>query len=56
VTSVRVYNIWEGQERKYDTLPYELMQEETPEGSQKGFINSQEELDIILDDYYTLHD
>jgi len=56
VTLERAYNIREGHERKNDTLPYMLMHEKIVEGPQKGFINSQEELDTMLDDYYTLHD
>lgn len=56
VTLERAFNIREGHERKNDTLPYMLMHEKVPEGPQKGFVNSQEELDIMLDDYYSKHE
>jgi aldehyde:ferredoxin oxidoreductase len=56
VTLERAFNIREGHGRKNDTLPYMLMHEKVPEGPQKGFVNSQEELDVMLDDYYTKHE
>ncbi len=56
VTLERAFNIREGHARKNDTLPYMLMHEKVTEGPQKGFINSQEELDKMLDDYYTKHE
>jgi aldehyde:ferredoxin oxidoreductase len=49
----RVFNIREGLSRKDDTLPYKVMHDPIPdEGSSKGAYVSQEELDLLLDDYY----
>lgn len=55
ITLERAFNIREGHHRKDDSLPYKLMNEELKEGPLKGLKNSQEELDIMLNDYYTLH-
>ena len=56
VTLERAFNIREGHERKDDSLPYKLMNEKVPEGPLKGSVNSQEELNIMLDEYFTLHE
>ncbi|MEM2912215.1 MAG: aldehyde ferredoxin oxidoreductase family protein [Candidatus Bathyarchaeia archaeon] len=49
----RVINTREGLSRKDDTLPYKVMHHPIPdEGPAKGAYVSQEELDLLLDDYY----
>jgi aldehyde:ferredoxin oxidoreductase len=49
----RLFNIREGLGRKDDTLPYKVMHTPVPdEGPSKGAYVSQEELDLLLDDYY----
>jgi aldehyde:ferredoxin oxidoreductase len=49
----RLINIREGLGRKDDTLPYKVMHEPIPdEGPSKGAVVTQEELDLLLDDYY----
>jgi aldehyde:ferredoxin oxidoreductase len=49
----RLFNIREGLGRKDDTLPYKVMHLPIPdEGPSKGAYVSQEELDLLLDDYY----
>jgi aldehyde:ferredoxin oxidoreductase len=49
----RLFNIREGLSRKDDTLPYKVMHDPVPdEGPSKGAYVSQEELDLLLDDYY----
>jgi aldehyde:ferredoxin oxidoreductase len=49
----RVINTREGLSRKDDTLPYKVMHEPIiDEGPSKGAFVTQEELDLLLDDYY----
>jgi aldehyde:ferredoxin oxidoreductase len=49
----RVINTREGFSRKDDTLPYKVMHHPIPdEGPSKGAYVTQEELDLLLDDYY----
>jgi aldehyde:ferredoxin oxidoreductase len=49
----RLFNIREGLGRKDDTLPYKVMHDPVPdEGPSKGAYVTQEELDLLLDDYY----
>ena len=49
----RLINIREGLGRKDDTLPYKVMHEPIPdEGPSKGAMVTQQELDLLLDDYY----
>jgi aldehyde:ferredoxin oxidoreductase len=49
----RVINVREGFSRKDDTLPWKVMNVPVPdEGPSKGAYVSQEELDLMLDDYY----
>jgi aldehyde:ferredoxin oxidoreductase len=49
----RLINIREGLGRKDDTLPWKVMNMPIPdEGPVKGAFVSQEELDLLLDDYY----
>jgi aldehyde:ferredoxin oxidoreductase len=49
----RLINIREGLTRKDDTLPYKVMHQPiVDEGPAKGAYVSQEELDLLLDDYY----
>jgi len=49
----RVINVREGLSRKDDTLPWKVMNVPIPdEGPSKGAHVTQEELDLMLDDYY----
>jgi len=53
-TVARLINIREGLGRKDDTLPWKVMNVPIPDdGPVKGAFVSQEELDLLLDDYYT---
>jgi aldehyde:ferredoxin oxidoreductase len=52
-TVARLINIREGLGRKDDTLPWKVMNMPIPdEGPVKGAVVTQEELDLLLDDYY----
>ncbi len=52
-TLARLINIREGMSRKDDTLPWKVMNEPIPDdGPVKGAVVTQEELDLLLDDYY----
>jgi len=53
ITLERLLNIREGLSRADDRLPWRLMNEELPDRA--GAINSQNELDKMLDEYYALH-
>lgn len=53
MTLARLINLREGLSRKDDTLPWKVMNEPIPdEGPVKGAIVTQDELDLMLDDYY----
>lgn len=56
VTLERMFSIKEGLSRADDVLPWRLMNEPVPSGPTKGFMNSKEELDKMLDEYYALHE
>jgi aldehyde:ferredoxin oxidoreductase len=52
-TLARLINIREGLSRKDDTLPWKVMNEPIPDdGPAKGSVVTQDELDLLLDDYY----
>ncbi len=52
-TLAKLINIREGLSRKDDTLPWKVMNQPIPEdGPVKGAVVTQEELDLLLDDYY----
>ena len=52
-TLARLINIREGLSRKDDTLPWKVMNQPIPDdGPGKGSVVTQEELDMMLDDYY----
>jgi aldehyde:ferredoxin oxidoreductase len=51
-----LFNVREGLNREDHTLPKRLMEEPVPEGPAKGQRNSKEEMDRLLDDYYSLHE
>lgn len=52
----KCFNVRQGATRKDDTLPYRLMHEPTPDRPDaKDAVNAQEELDMMLDEYYDLH-
>ncbi|MEM2971243.1 MAG: aldehyde ferredoxin oxidoreductase family protein [Candidatus Bathyarchaeia archaeon] len=51
----RIFNIREGLSRRDDALPYKVMHHPIPdEGPSKGAYVSQQELDLLLDDYYAV--
>lgn len=56
VTLERCFNVREGKSRKDDILPYRLMNEPAPAGAVKGMMNSAQELNKMLNEYYTLHE
>jgi len=56
LTLEKCFNVREGADRTYDDLPWRLMNEPTPSGPAKGTMNSQQELDSMLDRYYELHE
>jgi len=52
-TIARVINVREGLSRKDDTLPWKVMNQPIPDdGPVKGAVVTQDELDLLLDDYY----
>ncbi len=52
-TLARLLNMREGLSRKDDTLPWKVMNQPVPEdGPVKGAVVTQDELDLMLDDYY----
>jgi aldehyde:ferredoxin oxidoreductase len=55
VTLERCFNVREGARRRDDKLPWRLMNEAVKTGPRAGAINSQAELDGMLDEYYDLH-
>jgi aldehyde:ferredoxin oxidoreductase len=53
ITLARLINTREGLSRKDDTLPWKVMNEPVPDdGPVKGAKVTQDELDLLLDDYY----
>lgn len=48
----RAFNIREGWTRKDDHLPPRIMNDPIPNGPSKGMLVTEEELNIMLDDYY----
>jgi aldehyde:ferredoxin oxidoreductase len=50
----RAFNVREGFTRADDTLPERLMTEPLQEGASKGHVISREDLDTMLDEYYSL--
>jgi len=55
LTLEKCFNVREGLSRKDDVLPWRLMNEPAPEGPPKGMMNSEEELNSMLDEYYAIH-
>ncbi|NPV70404.1 MAG: aldehyde ferredoxin oxidoreductase family protein [Firmicutes bacterium] len=51
----RCFNVREGLSRKDDRLPWRLMNEVLPERSEQNAINSEANLNRMLDEYYDLH-
>ncbi len=49
----RLFNCREGFSRKDDTLPHRVMHEPIKEGPAKGHLVTEEELQMMLDDYYS---
>jgi aldehyde:ferredoxin oxidoreductase len=56
VTLEKAFNVTRGATRAHDNLPWRLMNEGAASGPLKGQMNSQAELDGMLDKYYTLHE
>jgi len=54
-TLEKCYNLRLGLDRSADTLPWRIMNEPIKSGPQKGMLCSKEDLDKMLDEYYTLH-
>lgn len=55
LTLEKCFNVREGADRKLDDLSWRMMHEPMPSGPNKGMMNSREELDRMLDQYYALH-
>jgi len=54
INIARLINLREGLTREDDTLPWKVMNQPIPDdGPVKGAVVTQEELDLLLDDYYT---
>jgi aldehyde:ferredoxin oxidoreductase len=54
-TLARLINLREGLSRKDDSLPWKVMNEPIPDdGPAKGALVTQDELDLMLDDYYNV--
>ena len=54
-TLARLINLREGLSRKGDSLPWKVMNEPIPDdGPAKGAVVTQDELDLMLDDYYNV--
>jgi len=53
-TLERMFNCREGITRKDDTLPSRFMKEPIPEGPSKGMYLKEEELNVMLDEFYSL--
>jgi aldehyde:ferredoxin oxidoreductase len=54
INIARLINLREGLTRKDDTLPWKVMNQPIQDdGPAKGAVVPQEELDLLLDDYYT---
>ena len=53
-TLTRLFNIREGFSRKDDTLPWRILNEPLTDGPPTGVYVKQEDLDLMLDDYYAL--
>ena len=56
VTLEKAFNVTRGATREHDNLPWRLMNEGADSGPLKGEMNSQEELDDMLNKYYALHE
>ena len=55
-TLEKAFNVTRGATREEDNLPWRLMNEGAASGPLKGATNSREELDKMLDRYYSLHE
>lgn len=53
-TLIRLFNNREGFSRKDDTLPDRCTAEKIPDGPNKGVLVSKKDLDLMLDEYYSL--
>ena len=56
ITLERVYNAMLGHTREDDVLPYRLMNETQKDAMHNNAINSKENLDIMKDEYFRLHE
>jgi len=56
LTVEKCFNVREGADRKLDDLPWRLMHEPAKPESDKVFMNSEEEMNGMLDRYYALHE
>lgn len=53
-TLIRLFNIREGFTRSDDTLPYRILHEPLPDGPPKGICVGEDNLNLMLDEYYEL--
>jgi aldehyde:ferredoxin oxidoreductase len=56
LTLEKCFNVREGIDRKYDDLPWRLMNEPAQPSTGEVFMNSKEELDGMLDKYYDMQE
>jgi len=56
VTLEKCFNVREGADRKLDDLPWRMMNEPVLSGPYKGLVTSKQELDVMLNKYYELHE
>jgi len=56
VTLEKCFNVREGADRKLDDIPWRFMHDPIPSGDAKGMLNSEQEMKLLLDRYYELHD
>jgi len=50
----RAFNLRDGRDRRHDTLPWRILNEPVKTGPCEGMRTSQEELDCMLDEHYSL--
>lgn len=56
ITIEKCFNVREGADRRFDDLPWRLMNEPAASGPAKGMMNSKKELHGMLNKYYQLHE
>jgi aldehyde:ferredoxin oxidoreductase len=56
LTVEKCFNVREGADRRFDDLPWRLMNEPAASGPVKGMMNSKKEMESMQDKYYQLHE